>query len=86
MMSMRALGYLVPCLTSKRVCDSFNYCMIWKLHYCSMLLMRHYDQRPFEETVCDAIIPNSGVKEPSKKVQNVACVIQGIRFSPMNCL
>ena len=33
--------------------------------------MRHYDQRPFDETVCDAIIANSGVKNPSKKVQNV---------------
>ena len=36
-----------------------------------MLLTRHYDQRPFDETVCDAIITNGGVKEPSKKVQNV---------------
>ena len=36
-----------------------------------MLLTRHYDQRPFDETVCDAIIANGGVKEPSKKVQNV---------------
>ena len=33
--------------------------------------MRHYDQRPFAETVCDAIIANGGVKNPSKKVQNV---------------
>ena len=31
MMSMKALGYLVPCLTNKRVCDSLNYCMMWKL-------------------------------------------------------
>ena len=36
-----------------------------------MLLTRHYDQRPFDETVCDAIIANGGVKEPSKKMQNV---------------
>ena len=36
-----------------------------------MLLTRHYDQRPFDETVCDAIIANGGVKNPSKKVQNV---------------
>ena len=36
-----------------------------------MLLTRHYDQRPFNETVCDAIIANGGVKNPSKKVQNV---------------
>ena len=40
-------------------------------HYCRMLLTRHYDQRPFDENVCDAIIANGGVKEPSKKVQNV---------------
>ena len=33
-------------------------------HYCRMLLTRHYDQRPFDETVCDAIIANGGVKEP----------------------
>ena len=36
-----------------------------------MLLTAHYDQRPFGETVCDAIIANGGVKEPSKKVKNV---------------
>ena len=36
-----------------------------------MLLTRHYNQRPFDEIVCDAIIANGGVKEPSKKVQNV---------------
>ena len=36
-----------------------------------MLLTRHYDQRPFDEMVCDAIMANGGVKEPSKKVQNV---------------
>ena len=41
------------------------------MHYFRMLLTRHYDQRPFDETVCDAIIANGGVKEPSKKVQNV---------------
>ena len=40
-------------------------------HYCRMLLMRHYDQRPFDETVCDAIITNGGVKNPSKNVQNI---------------
>ena len=37
-----------------------------------MLLTRHYDQRPFDETVCDAIIANNGVKEPSKKVKTFA--------------
>ena len=40
-------------------------------HYCRMLLTGHYDQRPFDETVCDAIIANGAVKEPSKKVQNI---------------
>ena len=33
-----------------------------RMHYCRMLLTRHYDQRPFDETVCDAIIANGGVK------------------------
>ena len=36
-----------------------------------MLLTRHYDQRPFDETVCDAIIANGGEKNRQKKVQNV---------------
>ena len=68
-------------------------------HYCRMLLTRHYDQRPFDETVCDAIIANGGVKDRQKRcktfamadasntVQNlVACVMQGIWFSSINCL
>ena len=49
-----------------------------------MLLTRHYDQRPFDETVCDAIITNGGVKHPSKKVQNVCndeCIKHGSDFS-----
>ena len=61
--------------------------------------MRHYDQRPFDEIVCDAIITNGGVWQPSKKVKTfamedasntvqilVACVMQGIRFSSINYL
>ena len=40
-------------------------------HYCRMLLTRHYNQRPFDETVCDALITNGDVKNPSKKMQNV---------------
>ena len=36
-----------------------------------MMLTRHYDQRPFDETVCDALIANSDVKQPSKKMKNV---------------
>ena len=49
-----------------------------------MLLTRHYDQRPFDETVCDAIIASGGVKQPSKKVQNICddeCIKHGSDFS-----
>ena len=48
-----------------------------------MLLMRHYDQRPFDETVCDAIIANDGVKIV-KKVQNICdggAIKPGLDFS-----
>ena len=51
-----------------------------------MLLTRHYDQRPFDETVCDAIIANGGVKKTSKKVQNICddgCIKHGSEFSCM---
>ena len=41
-------------------------------HYCRMLLTRHYDQRPFDETVCDAIIANSGVKTRQKRCKTFA--------------
>ena len=64
-----------------------------------MVQMRHYDQRPFDETVCDAIIANGGVKNvkkvakrlrwriPSNTVQIlVACAMQGILFSSINYL
>ena len=46
--------------------------------------MQHYDQRPFDETVCDAIITNGGVKNPPKKVQNICddeCIKHGSDFS-----
>ena len=33
-----------------------------KYHYCRMLLKWHYDQRPFDKTVCDALITNGDVK------------------------
>ena len=36
-----------------------------------MLLTRHYDQRPFDEPVCDALIANGDVTKPSKKMQNI---------------
>ena len=53
-------------------------------HYCRMLLTRHYDQRPFHETVCDALVADGGVKELSKKVQNICddrCIKHGSGFS-----
>ena len=49
-----------------------------------MLLTRHYNQRPFDETVCDALIPNGDVKNPLKKVHNVCdggCIKHGSYFS-----
>ena len=33
--------------------------------------MGHYDQRPFDETVCGVLIANGDVENPSKKMQNV---------------
>ena len=32
-----------------------------------MPLTRHYDQRPFDKTMCDAIITNGGVKNHQKR-------------------
>ena len=43
-----------------------------RCHYCRMLLTRHYDQRPFDETVCDAIIANAGVKNHQKRCKMFA--------------
>ena len=64
-----------------------------------MVQTRHYDQRPFDENVCDAIIANSGVKNCQKRCKKfemedasnmvqslVACAMQGIRFSSINRL
>ena len=51
-----------------------------------MLLTRHYDQRPFDENVCDALIANRDVKKPSKKMQNICDgrdIKQGLDFSYM---
>ena len=42
------------------------------IHYCRILLTRHYDQRPFAETVCDAIIANGGVKNSRKRCKTFA--------------
>ena len=68
-------------------------------HYYRILLTRHYDKRPFAETVCDAIIANGGVKNPSKRCKTfammaasntvkilVACVMQVIRLIHSNYL
>ena len=64
-----------------------------------MLLTRHYDQRPIDETVCDAIIANGGVKKRQKRCKAfamtdasntvqilVACAKQGIRLIQTNYL
>ena len=54
------------------------------MHHCRMVQTRHYDQRPFDETVCDAIIANVGVNKQSKKVQNICddgCIKHGSDFS-----
>ena len=40
------------------------------LHYWRILLTRHYDQRPFDETVCDALIANEDVKN-RQNMQNI---------------
>ena len=48
-----------------------------------MLLTRHYDQRPFDERACDAIIANGGVKK-CQKGENVCangCIKHGSDFS-----
>ncbi|KAE8815828.1 hypothetical protein D1007_06660 [Hordeum vulgare] len=40
-------------------------------HYCGMLLTRHYNQRPFDETVCDPLIANDDVINHQKRFKNV---------------
>ena len=40
-------------------------------HYCRMLLTRHYDQRPFDKTVCDALITNGNVKNHQKRCKRL---------------
>ena len=69
------------------------------IHYCRMVQTRQSNQRPFDETVCDAIIANGGVKTRQKRCKTfamtdasntvqilVACAMQGIQFSSINCL
>ena len=69
------------------------------LYYYRMLLTRHYDQRPFHETVCDALITSGDVKKLQKSCKTfvmedasntvqilVACAMQGTRLTHSNCL
>ena len=95
---------VIACLTRIPSCELYCVPAIapreWtSSNYCRMLLTRHYDQRPFDEIVCDAIIANGGVKELSKRCKAfamtdesntvqilVACAMKGIRFSSINCL
>ena len=64
-----------------------------------MLLTRHYDQRPFDETVCNALIANGDVKNRQKRCKMfamaetsnmvqilVTCAMLGIQLIQKNCL
>ena len=72
-------------------CTRVNNLVHIAVHYYRMLLTRHYDQRPFDETVCDAIIANGGVKNRQRRCKTfvmedasnmvqilVACAMQTI--------
>jgi len=69
------------------------------VHYGRMLLTRHYDQRAFDENVCDALITNGDVKNRQKRCKTfamkdtsntahilIACAMRVIRFSSLNYL
>ena len=45
--------------------DSHTY-RVFNTHYYRLLLTQHYNQRPFNETVCDALIANRDVKNHQK--------------------
>ena len=49
-------------------------------HYCKMLLTRHYDQRPIDETVCDALIANGDVKNVKTGAKCLRWRIHQTRF------
>src|SRR6187401_2676744 len=49
-------------------------------HYCRFLLTRHYDQRPFDKTVCFAIIANHGVKNRKKGAKLLRWRMHQTRF------
>ena len=51
-----------------------------------MLLTRHYDQRPFDETVCHALIANGDVKKTVKKMQNVCDGVAIKHGSDFSCV
>ena len=51
-----------------------------------MLLTRHYDQRPFDETVCDALITNDAVRKPSKMIQTIFDVADIKHDSEFSCV
>ena len=40
-------------------------------HYCKMVLRRQYGQRPFDETMCNTLIANGGVRKPSEMRQTI---------------
>lgn len=68
-------------------------------HYYKILLTRRYDHRPFDKTVCDALITNGDVKNRQKRCKTfamkdtsntvpilVACAMQGIQLIHTNYL
>ena len=97
MMNHSAQRNAIPCCLSicghmhlenhlRALADQLNVCMLnnISIHYYRMVQTRHYDQRPFDKIVCDAVIANGGVKNPSKKVQNICddgCIKHGSDFS-----
>ena len=62
---------------------TYEVLIVGGIHIPRMLLTRHYNQRPIDETMCDAIIANGGVKN-RQKVQNVCddrCIKHSSDFS-----
>ena len=68
------------------------------IHYCRMVQTCESNQRPFDETVCDASITNGDVIKPSKRCKTfamtvtsnavhigVACAMRGNRLIQQNC-
>ena len=61
-------------------CKTFVMMDASNTHYCRMLLTRHYDQRPFDETVCDALITNGDVKKVKKGAKRLRWRMHQTRF------